>query len=100
MKLIDEKAIPGRIKKKAGEWLEIIQKIPAGKAWVLTEEESGVKAVSIKTMVNRLKDVGQLPKNFKAIQRTVRGKVTVYIINSAEETRGTEADKLEFTDKE
>lgn len=84
MKLIDEKAIPGRIKKKAGEWLEILLNIPAGKAWVITEEEAGVKATSIKTMVNRLKDIGQLPKNYKAIQRTVRGKVTVYIINSTE----------------
>lgn len=88
MKLIDEKAIPGRIKKKSGEWLKILLKIPKGQAWVITEEEAGVKATSIKTMVNRLKEMGELPKNYKAIQRTIRGKVTVYIINSAKETEG------------
>lgn len=94
MKLVDEKAIPGRIKKKAGEWLEMLLAIPAGKAWVITEEEAGVKATSIKTMVNRLIDVGQLPKNYRAIQRTVRGKVTVYVINS---TKGTEQEAKKET---
>lgn len=93
MRLIDEKTVPGRIKKKAGEWLETLLTIPNGKAWVITEEEAGVKATSIKTMVNRLKDVGQLPKNYKAIQRTVRGKVTVYVINSIEGTEEQTGNK-------
>jgi len=96
MKLIDEKAIPGRIKKKAGEWLEIISRIPVGKAWVITEEEAGVKATSIKTMVNRLIEMEELPKNYKTVQRTIKGKVTVYIINS---TEGTEKTKDELESK-
>lgn len=95
MKLIDEKEIPGRIKKKGGEWLQVFLKIPKGKAWVVTEEEAGVKATSIKTIVNRLKDIGELSKNYKAIQRTIKGKITVYVINSAEGTEKTK-DELEF----
>lgn len=83
MKLIDENAIPGRIKKKSAEWLETLKKIPPGKAWVITEEEAGVKATSIKTVVNRLIQIGELPQSFKAIQRTKGGKITVYVINSA-----------------
>jgi hypothetical protein len=94
MKLIDEKAIPGRIKKKAGEWLELLKSIPKGKAWVITEEEAGVKATSIKTMVNRLIDIGELPSNYKAIQRTKGGKVTIYVINSAEGTEDKTEGKL------
>lgn len=96
MKLIDEKAVPGRIKKRASEWLEVLLKIPKGQAWVVTEEDVGVKAVSIKAMVNRLKSVGELPKNYKVVQRTRRGKVTIYVINSAKETEG----ELEIAVKE
>jgi len=91
MRLIDEKAIPGRIKKKSAEWLKVFLKIPKGKAWAITEEEVGVKAVSIKTMVNRLKQIGELPSSYKAIQRTRKnGKITIYVINSTEGTEETE----------
>ena len=96
MRLINEKAIPGRIKKKSAEWLKMFLKIPKGKAWVVTEEEAGVRATSIKAMVNRLKRIGELPSSYKAIQRTRRnGKVTVYVINSAEGTEGTEQQGIE-----
>ena len=86
MKLIDESAIPGKIKTRHGEWLELLKAIPRGKAWVVTEEEAGVKAVSIKTIVNRLVETGELPKSYKAMQRTKGGKVTIYVVNSAEGT--------------
>jgi len=93
MRLIDEKEVPGKIKKKSAEWLELFKKIPKGKAWVITEEEAGVKATSIKTMLNRLKGIGELPDSYKAVQRTGKGgKVTIYIINS---TGGTETAELE-----
>lgn len=82
MKLIDEKELPIKMKKKGGEWLQAFQKIPIGKAWALTEEEAGVKASSIKIMVARLKKLGLLSNNYKVAQRTVKGKVTVYVINS------------------
>jgi len=96
MRLIDEKAIPGRMKKKSAEWLKVFLKIPKGKAWAVTEEEAGVKAVSIKTMVNRLKKIGELPSSYKAIQRTRKnGKVTIYVINSAEGTQRTEQQGIE-----
>ena len=48
MHLIDEKEVPGRIKRKSAEWLELFKKIPKGKAWVITEEEAGVKAKKAK----------------------------------------------------
>lgn len=86
MRLIDENAIPGRIKKRSREWLEMLKTIPEGKAWVVTEEEAGVKATSIKTMVNRLIEVKELSPSYKAIQRTKGGKVTIYVIHSAKVT--------------
>ena len=87
MRLVDEKELPIRMKKKSGEWLQAFQKIPKGKAWILTEEEAGVKASSIKIMVARLKKLGLLSNNYKVVQRTVKGKITIYVINSAEGTR-------------
>jgi len=96
MRLIDEKEVPGRIKRKSAEWLELLKKIPKGKVWVITEEEAGVKATSIKTMVNRLKAIGELPDSYKAIQRTGKGgKVTIYIINSAKGTEEIEKRRIE-----
>lgn len=95
MQIIDEKDVPVRIKRKSAEWLEMFLKIPKGKAWVLTEEEAGVKAVSIKSIVNRLKAIGELPDSYKAAQRTGKdGKVTVYVLNSAEDTEETETPEL------
>jgi hypothetical protein len=87
MKLIDENEIPGKLKRKGNEWLEILRKIPKGKAWAVTEEEAGIKAVSMRMMVTRLKKIGELPSNYKTMQRTVKGKVTIYIINSVESTK-------------
>lgn len=95
MQIIDEKDIPMRIKRKSAEWLEMFLKIPKGKAWVLTEEEAGVKAVSIKSAVNRLKAIGELPDSYRAIQRTGKGrKVVVYILNAAEGIEETETAEL------
>ena len=85
MRLINENELPIRMKKKGAEWLQAFQKIPLGKAWVLTEEEAGVKASSVKIMLARLVKLGMLPKNFKVRQRTVKGKVTIYVINSGVE---------------
>lgn len=91
MQFIDEKDIPVRIKRKSAEWLEMFLRIPKGKALVLTEREAGVKAISIKTMVNRLKAIGELPDNYSAIQRKGKdGKITVYVLNSSEETEEAE----------
>jgi hypothetical protein len=86
MKIVDVKDIPFKLKKRGDEWLQQLLKIPPGKAWVLTEEEAGVRATSVRMMVDRLKKMGQLPKNYKTMQRTVRGKMTIYIINSPEGT--------------
>lgn len=84
MRIISEEEIPAKIKKRESEWLEMIQRIPKGKAWIVTEEEAGVKAISLKTTVNRLIKSGLLSDNFKVIRRTgMNGKVTMYVVNSA-----------------
>ncbi len=83
-KIVDVKEIPFRLKKKGDEWLQQILRIPPGKAWVLTEEEAGIQAASLRMMVDRLKKIGQLPSHYTIVQRTVKGKLTVYIINKAE----------------
>ncbi len=85
MKIVGVKEIPFRLKKRGDEWLQQIIKIPPGKAWVLTEEEAGIQAASLRMMVDRLKKIGELRDHYKVIQRMVKGKVTVYIINIAEE---------------
>jgi hypothetical protein len=85
MKIISVKEIPFKLKKKGDEWLQQILKIPPGKAWVLTVEEAGIQAASIRMMVDRLRQIGELKDHYKVTQRTIKGKVTVYIINSAEE---------------
>lgn len=85
MKIVSVKEIPFKLKKKGEEWLQQILKIPPGKAWVLTEEEAGIQGASIRMMVDRLKKIGQLPDHYKIVQRTVRGKLTMYIINTADE---------------
>jgi hypothetical protein len=86
MHLIDENEIPGRLKRKGNEWLQAFLNIPRGKAWTLTEEEAGIKATSVRMMVTRLVKIGELPSTYKTMQRTVKGKMTVYVINSAEGT--------------
>lgn len=86
MRIIDEKEIPVKIKKRGDQWLQLFLKIPLGKAWVVTEEEAGVKATSVRMMVTRLQKIGELSSNYRTMTRTVKGKVTVYVINSAEET--------------
>ena len=50
----------------------------------VTEEEAGIQAASLRMMVDRLKKIGQLPSHYTIVQRTVKGKLTVYIINKAE----------------
>lgn len=90
MKIVDVKDIPFRLKKRGDEWLQQLLKIPPGKAWVLTTEEAGIQATSIRMMVDRLKKIGQLPDHYKTMQRTVRGKVTVYIMNTAKGTEESE----------
>jgi hypothetical protein len=86
MKIVDIKEIPFKLKKKGDEWLQQILKIPSGKAWVITEEEAGIQAASLRMMVDRLKQIRELPDHYKVTQRTIKGKVTVYIINTAEGT--------------
>ncbi|MGA2308133.1 MAG: hypothetical protein ABSG57_01125 [Candidatus Bathyarchaeia archaeon] len=85
MKIVSVKEIPFKLKKKGDEWLQQILKIPPGKAWVLTEEEAGIQAASLRMMVDRLKKIGELSDHYKLTQRMIKGKVTVYIINTAEE---------------
>jgi predicted metalloprotease len=90
MRIIDEKEVPVKIKKRGDQWLQLLLKIPQGKAWAVTEEEAGVKATSLRMMVARLQKLGELPANYRTMTRTSRGKVTVYVINSATSTEGTE----------
>jgi hypothetical protein len=93
MRLINEEDVPIKLKKKGSEWLQAFQKIPRGRAWALTEEEAGVKASSIKIMVARLKKLGLLSPHYKVAQRTIKDKLTVYVINSIKDTEETKEDK-------
>jgi len=83
MRFIGVDQIPRKRAKRTEEWLVLLKKIPKGKAWVTTEKELGVSAVSVKTIVNRYVRNGLIPKGYKVMQRTVDGKLTIYILNES-----------------
>jgi len=83
MKILDIKDVPAKIRKRRDQWLQVLLKIPPGKAWAVTEEEAGIKAASLKMMVYRLQKVGELPASYKSTIRTHEGKVTLYVLNCA-----------------
>lgn len=84
MKLIDEQAIPGKVHRKTEQWLNQLKDIPAGKAWAVTEDDLGVTPTSLKITVRRLVEKKLLPKTYRVMQRTVNGKLILYVVNSAE----------------
>lgn len=86
LNLIEESEVPGRAKKRSEEWLQLFKKIPKGKALVLTQDEYGVKPITVAYMVSKFKRTGDLPASYKAIRRTVKGKNTIYVLNSIEGT--------------
>ncbi len=84
LKFIPEEELPGKVKKKSGEWLRFLTKIPKGQALVVSEKELGVKAASLKSMVNRLVRNRALPPTYYVTQRTTDDKTTIYVVNSAQ----------------
>ncbi|MCP8309178.1 MAG: hypothetical protein H3Z54_10890 [archaeon] len=83
LEFIPEDKVPTRIKKKGQEWLKLFRSIPKGQALVLSEDEIGVQASTVKTTVARFKKLGDLPSGYRVVQRTMGNKVMVYVINSA-----------------
>ena len=86
LNLVDESEVPGRTGKRSEEWLRLFQKIPQGKALVLKQEELDVKTITVAYLVGRFKRTGALPSSYRAIRRKIKGKDTVYIVNSTEGT--------------
>ena len=85
VRLIDEDTIPKK-RRPLTDFLEMLRKIPSGKAMVVTEKELGIKANSVQDNVRRSIKGGLLPPTFKVMRRTTEvwdtGKtVTIYIVN-------------------
>lgn len=81
--LIDEDKVPVKIKKKRQEWIRLLHQVPRGKAWVIDEKVTGLKAGNVKAMVSRLVREGDVPDTFKVVQRTRGNTTTIFVINSA-----------------
>lgn len=84
MRLIDENKVPAK-KLKSREWLELLRKIPVGKAWVIDPDADRINPSNAKAMVNLLIRTGRIGRNYQVISRTEGGVLTVYIVNSARE---------------
>lgn len=86
--MIGEEEIPGRVRRRTAQWLRLLKKIPRGKAMVTSEKELGVKASSVKLIVDRYVKNNLLPKGYNVITRTTGGALTIYIVNSAKQEGG------------
>jgi hypothetical protein len=82
MKIVDSSEVPaGRI--RVTKWQSIFGKIPAGKAWVVTEDEISFSAV--RCSLYELQKKGQF-KNLVARKiKESDGPDRMYVINTAKE---------------
>jgi len=77
--LVDVADIPKVARGKKGvEWLKVLNEIPVGKVWKLSEDNKEYKLGSVKAGVNVINKEAK-KKLFKAEQRTVDDKVTLYV---------------------
>ncbi len=84
MKLIDIDDVPN-IDRGRRDWLAAIKEIPEGKAWVVKEGELPISVYTVKIIVSRAVQRGDLPATFVAVQRKGEdGKRVVYVIHRAE----------------
>lgn len=95
MKIIDAEKVPGLIRRKRQEWIELLNRIPVGKAWVIDEKDSKFKAPNVKAMVNRIMREGDVKDVYRVIQRTRSGKATIYIINEGKDGKGSGSEQKE-----
>ena len=82
LKLIDIDRIPAP-RKTRQEWIDLLQKIPTGKALVIDEKETKTTAGNVKAMVKRIVDEKEVIGTFRVVQRTVAGRATIYIMNES-----------------
>lgn len=76
--IIDESEVPER-SERSSKYKRMFERIPKGKALVLSEEE--VSLMGLRAALKKFQRRG-LFKNLRATQRTIDGKVKLYIINS------------------
>jgi hypothetical protein len=95
MKLVDADKVPGLIRRKRQEWIELLGRIPIGKAWVIDEKDSKFKAPNVKAMVNRIMREGDVKDTYRVVQRTRSGKATIYIINEGKDGKWSGGEQKE-----
>ena len=81
LKLVDEDKIPGI--ERTSEWVEILNKIPEGKAWVTSEKELGVTVGHMNALVHRLIRKKKIPSTLKVIRRKQGDALVIYVLNSS-----------------
>jgi len=83
LRFVSEDKVPRRVQKRKEEYVKLFRSIPKGQALVLTEKDLGVSLVTVRYMVSKLKREKLLGQNYYATRRTVGGKETLYVVNSA-----------------
>jgi predicted site-specific integrase-resolvase len=61
--------------------MELLKKIPKGKAMVTTEDEIGAKGGTVRSLVARYIKAGKIPPTFTVVKRSEDQDETIYIIN-------------------
>ena len=79
-KLYDISDIPGKVNRREAEWLKILKSIPKGKALGGTREQLGSREAA-GTIIRRYTKKKLIPKGYCAMQRTVAGKILIFIIH-------------------
>ncbi len=94
-KLVDIEKIPGTIRKSRSQWAEMLEKIPAGKAWVIDTKEVKTTPSNVASMVRRVSQQKGLNGQFRVMQRTIQGRAMIYILNEAKETKDRKLSRSE-----
>lgn len=74
----------GKLRKRTEEWLQTLQKIPEGKALLITNKDTSLSIFTLEMHVRRFIKEGKLPKNYRVTHRKVGDTVTLYVVNSTE----------------
>ena len=78
MVFVEPTEIPSISRKKGKNWLEILNKIPVGQTWVLPEDNGTYKLSSVKSGMDSVNKEAKKTL-FEAKQRTVEGKLHLYV---------------------
>jgi hypothetical protein len=82
VKLVDESELPP-VRLTTKDWIEILKKIPPGKAWAIDPKEDGVNPSNAKAMVNYLIRKHKIGRNYRVISKMEGEILAVYILNSS-----------------